>query len=70
MTPRWYRQAMLKEDFNLQDLSPTSLNNFIHQMLKDPILFDKVFINFFFKNFNLNSIKPFLIVLAYPNQKQ
>lgn len=40
--PTWYRQTNLREDFNLKDLSPASLNDLIQRMLKDPMLFDKV----------------------------
>jgi hypothetical protein len=46
----WYRQASLREEFNLTDLSPAALNDFIHQILKDPMLFDKV------KILNLNKL--------------
>jgi hypothetical protein len=40
--PTWFRQSSLREDFNLTDLSPQTMNNFVHQMLKDPVVFDKV----------------------------
>ncbi len=41
-SPKWYRQANLKEDFELENLSPAALNDFVHRMVKEPLLFDKV----------------------------
>lgn len=40
--PNWCRQASLREEFNLKNLSPTSIDNFVRQMLKDPAIFDRV----------------------------
>lgn len=41
-SPNWYKHSSLRESFNLENLKPTTLSDFVMKMTKNATVFQKV----------------------------